>query len=216
MQFWTVWECNTEPRCILTGQEQSYDSPETGRSILTVWRVIFTVVLNGGCVAAVWVTVWEASCCSYSSWEWHGGRIDCDSSHCGFGPVLFLSPGPCCSSTQIKCTRCCLSTNSVVLEAELSLTLMILCAVYGFSGTTTQQETGDWRGVPRRLSSDTGLIPRAWGQDVGLGDKSYFSMHMSAASIHLASALTFVIQRAFIQKQLCVLRCCCITGSVSP
>lgn len=93
---------------------------------------------------------------------------------------------------------------------------MILCVVYGFSGTTTQQETGDWRGVPRRLSSDTGLIPRAWGQDVGLGDKSYFSMHMSAASIHLASALTVVIQRAFIQKQLCVLRCCCITGSVCP
>lgn len=164
------------------------------------------------------VTVWESTCCSYSSWEWQEGRIDCDSSHCVFGPVLFLSPGLCCCSTQIKCTRCCLSTNSLVWEAELSLALFILCVVYGCSSTTTQQETGDWQGVPRQLSSDTGLIPRAWGQDVGLGDKSYFSMHMSAAaSIHLASALTFVIQRAFIQKQLCVLRhCCCITGSVSP
>lgn len=68
---------------------------------------------------------------------------------------------------------------------------------------------------PTQLSCDTGLTPRAWGQDVGLGDKSYFSMHMSAASVHLASALTFVVQRAFIQKQLCELRCCCITGSVS-
>lgn len=159
------------------------------------------------------VTVWEATRCSYSSWEWQGGRRDCDSSHCGFGPVLFLSPGPCCSSTQRKCTRCCLGTNSVVWEAELCLACMILFAVYGFS---TQQETGHWQGIRRQLSSDTGLIPRAWGQDVGLGDKSYFSMHMSAASIHLASALTFVVQKAFIQKQLCELRCCCITGSVRP
>lgn len=81
---------------------------------------------------------------------------------------------------------------------------------------STAHETGDWRDITSQLSSDTGLIPRAWGQEVGLEDKSHFSMHMSAASIHFAAALTLLIQRAFIQKQHCKLRFCCTTGSVRP
>lgn len=57
------------------------------------------------------VTVWEASCCSHPSWEWQGGRIDCDSSHCSFATGLFLPLGSCCCFTGSKCTRCHLSGN---------------------------------------------------------------------------------------------------------
>lgn len=108
--------------------------------------------------------------------------------------------------------------TGVFWGAELSLAKKrLFFVIYSFSGISTQHNSaGSWRDVRSQLSSDAGLIPRAWGQDVGLEDKPHFSMHVSAASTHFASALTFVIQRAFIHKQLCELRCCCITGSVSP
>lgn len=170
------------------------------------------------CALQFWmVRVWEDSCCSHSSCEWQGGRIDCDSSHCGLGADLFLPPGPCSSSTQRKRARCHLSTNGGFLggRTEFSQKKTFFLSFTAFLAYP-HNSAGSWRDVPSQLSSDAGLIPRAWGQDVGLEDKPHFSMHVSAASTHFASALTFVIQRAFIHKQLCELRCCCITGSVSP
>lgn len=150
MQSWTTWECNT----VFVSQVHP-DKPgaDLQQHRYGIWHPNTCDTSDLPCGSEWWVflwpcgvTVWEASCCSHSSWEWQGGRIDCDGSHCGFGPVLFLSPGPCCcSSTQRKCTRCHLSTHCVVWGAKLSLTSTILFAVYRFFVIYTQ-ETGGWRG----------------------------------------------------------------------
>lgn len=133
------------------------------------------------------------------------------------GPDLFLPPqGPCSSSTQRKRARCHLSTNGVAWEAQLSLAEKKACTDFLAYLHYTTQHNRRLEDTPSQLSSDAGSIPRARGQDVGLEDKSHFSMHMSAASVHFGSALTFVIQRPFIHKQRWELRCCRITGSVRP
>lgn len=147
-----------------------------------------------------------------SSWEWQGGRLWRQplwlwSSSLPLTRTLLLLHHPKEMHTvPPQHSLCCLRGR---IEFDLHDSI---CRVRIFRHIYTRDRR---LAGPTQLSSDTGLIPRAWGQDVGLGDKSYFSMHMSAASVHLASALTFVVQRAFIHKQLCELRCCCITGPVS-
>lgn len=95
-------------RCILKGRWKIYYWTDTGNGIL-----IYVTPVTYYHALRLWmlyllkqcgVRVWEASCCSCSSWEWQGGRIDCDSSHCGFAPCLFLPPGSCCSFTLNECT----------------------------------------------------------------------------------------------------------------
>ncbi len=105
-------------RCILTGQWKIYIWTDTGYGNLmyvtpvthyhALWLWMPYLLEQCG------VTVWEASCSSCSSWEWQEGRTDCDSSHCGSAPGLFLPPVSRCSFTLSQCTWCHLSTYFAV------------------------------------------------------------------------------------------------------
>lgn len=58
-----------------------------------------------------------------------------------------------------------------------------------------------WTKASDKLSSDASLIPRPWGQEVGLRDKSHFFMHMSAVSSHFASSLTLSSRWALVWNE---------------
>lgn len=215
-------------RCILTGRWQIYNWRDTGYGDLMYvtpvahyhapWLWMPYLLKQCG------VTVWEASCCSCSSWEWQEGRIVCDSNHCGSAPGLFLPPGSCCSSTLSKCTLCHLSAcipaprgggagwrRNCGLGQESLYHFIWVSLAYHLIHNKRQMmltEAGGWRDIPlvhplfeHQLTSDESLIPRPWGQEVGLADKSHSSTRFSAASSHFASSLTFSIQRALIWNE---------------
>ncbi len=163
------------------------------------------------------------------SWEWQEDRTDCDSSYCGWALGLFLPPGSRCSFTLSKGTRCHLSAylpvpwgagwrRSCRLRKESLCDFICHVEFLWPIISHTWQEADDvdgsrrlmghpsrssllWTEAGDQLSSDAPPIPRPWGQEVGLEDKSHFSTCMSAASSHFASSLTFSIQRALIWNE---------------
>lgn len=120
------------------------------------------------CALQFWmVRVWEDSCCSHSSCEWQGGRIDCDSSHCGLGADLFLPPGPCSSSTQRKRARCHLSTNRGFLggRTEFSQKKTFFCHLQLFWHIHTTQLSRKLAGRPQSIE----FWRRSDSQSLGAG-----------------------------------------------
>lgn len=144
-----------------------YNWTDTGYVILiyvtpvTLW--LWMLYLLEQC----WVTVWEASCCSCSSWEWQASRMDCDSSHCGFGPGLFLPPGSRCSCSPEsvhtvppqRLYACSLGVRMKRWSCELCRKMFTtLFVMYSFSGLSTHQEEGDID-RSRRLTGHTLVHP---------------------------------------------------------
>lgn len=206
-------------RCI---RERIYSCTDSGCGDLTcVTQAMLPAVLDGGSVGAVWgqsvggqllfsfflrMTGREDRLRQQPLWLWSRS------------PPPHQDPAAPLPGGNEHGATSALTVLSGVGKLSLALKrLHGLFVMYRFFGISTQHNTtGGWWDISSQLSSNASLFPRAWGQDVGLAGKSRFSMHVSAASVHFASALTFVFWRAFIHEQLGELWCCCITGSVRP
>lgn len=190
------------------------------------------------------VTVWEASCSSCSSWEWQGGRIDSDSSHCGSAPGFFLPPDSCCSFTLSEC-HLSASLGGRVKEklwvgASESLTFHSPC-----EDTRTCQQSHITRGRwcwQKREADGTSLsfisplnrgrrsvefrwVPDSQASGTGSGIRiqiPYFHEYVSSVIAFCLITLFLYSKSAHLKwrrlafyKQLCVLGRSCITGPVS-